>query len=95
MAIAANIARRSGSACYYARIGIPQDVQCFYIGTKGRVQIELWKSLVTSDAREVRSRAAPIIAQWHAEFEEKRQRRTPSDADFQQATWDHYQSVWM
>lgn len=91
MALQSNITRRAGSARYYARLGIPQDVQRFYLGKNGKPKLELWKSLRTADAREAKSRAAPILAAWHAGFEEHRKRRALSPTDVQAAVWDHYQ----
>jgi hypothetical protein len=66
MALATNIVRRSGSARYYARITVPLDLQ------RAVNKRELWESLRTSDPREARERAAPILARWHSEFGELR-----------------------
>lgn len=85
MSLATNIARRAGSASYYARLGVPLDLRPI-VGRK-----ELWKSLDTKDAREARARAAPIIAGWHAEFADLRRRREATEADIEAATWKHYQ----
>lgn len=86
MALATNVVRRSGSARYYARLTVPLDLQRFLD------KRELWQSLRTSDPREARERAAPILAQWQAEFAELRRRREPTVTDFESAVWDHYRS---
>lgn len=86
MALATNVVRRSGSARYYARLSVPLDLQRFLD------KRELWQSLRTSDPREARERAAPILAQWQAEFSELRRRREPTEVDLQSAVWDHYRS---
>jgi integrase len=94
MALRSNIVRRfAGSKRYYARIGVPKDVQRHYRGSvPGRFKTELWRSLGTADPLEARTRAAPIIAAWHAEFADWRRRREPLDADLETIVWDHYQS---
>lgn len=88
MCLASNIARRAGSASYYARLGIPRDLQPI-LGRR-----ELWKSLNTKDAREARARVTSVLAGWHAEFDALRRRLAalePTEADLGSATWDHYQ----
>lgn len=92
MALASNIARRSGSASYYARLGVPKDLQPLYPRTNtGGPTKELWQSLGTKDAREARGRVAAVLATWHAEFADMRRRREATEADLQATTWDHYQ----
>ncbi|WP_018044902.1 site-specific integrase [Methylobacterium sp. 88A] len=86
MCLASNIARRSGSAAYYARLGVPKDLQTI-LGKR-----ELWESLRTKDAREARGRVAAVLARWHAEFADLRRRREATEADLQAVTWGHYQS---
>src|SRR4051794_40773692 len=85
MAISTNIAKRAGSAVYYARLGVPPDLQPFM---KKR---ELWKSLGTRDAREAREKVLPVLMQWRGEFAELRKRREPSPADLQEAVWSRYE----
>ncbi|MFL5229673.1 MAG: DUF6538 domain-containing protein, partial [Microvirga sp.] len=85
MAIASNVARRSGSANYYARLGVPIDLQKLYGGKR-----ELWRSLATKDGKEARVRVLAILSEWHAEFAEKRRLREPTEADLEAATWQHY-----
>lgn len=88
MCLASNIARRAGSAAYYARLGVPKDLQPV-LGRK-----ELWESLRTKDAREAKARAREVLARWEAEFAElRRQRnaRAATEDDLRTATWDHYQ----
>ena len=60
MCLATNIARRAGSASYYARLSVPKDLQAI-VGKK-----EVWKSLGTKDARQARALVAPVLAKWHA-----------------------------
>lgn len=92
MSAASNLARRSGSASYYARLGVPLDVQPLLPRTRsGGLQKELWKSLDTKDAREARARLPTILARWHAEFADLRRRREATEADIEAATWEHYQ----
>ena len=86
MAISTNIARRPGSTVYYARLGIPPDLQPII---KKR---ELWKSLRTRDPREAREKVLPILMQWRAEFAELRKRRAPTPSDLQAAVWKHYET---
>ncbi|SFU53257.1 Site-specific recombinase XerD [Methylobacterium sp. 174MFSha1.1] len=85
MCLATNIARRAGSASYYARLAVPKDLQAIL---KKR---ELWKSLDTKDPREARARVAPVLAKWHADFVDLRRRREAKPEDVQAATWQHYQ----
>ncbi|MER2263895.1 site-specific integrase [Methylobacterium oxalidis] len=87
MCLASNIARRAGSASYYARLGVPKDLQPI-LGRR-----ELWKSLGTKDAREAKARVATVLAQWHDEFAELRRRRDARPAtadDIQAEVWAHY-----
>lgn len=84
MCLASNIARRLGSASYYARLAVPKDLQPV-LGKR-----ELWESLRTKDAREARARVASVLARWHAEFADLRRRRDASEDDLKAATWDHY-----
>ncbi|WP_288583021.1 site-specific integrase [uncultured Methylobacterium sp.] len=84
MCLATNIARRAGSASYYARLAVPKDLQPIL---KKR---ELWKSLDTKDPREARARVAPVLAKWHAEFADLRRRREATPDGLQAAIWEHY-----
>jgi integrase len=86
MCLATNIARRAGSASYYARLSVPKDLQAI-VGKK-----EVWKSLGTKDARQARALVAPVLAKWHAEFEELRRRRQATPDDVRAATWEHYKA---
>lgn len=85
MCLATNIARRAGSASYYARLAVPKDLQPVL---KKR---ELWKSLDTKDPREARARVAPVLAKWHAEFAELRRRHEATPETVQAVVWEHYQ----
>ena len=86
LCLASNIARRAGSANYYARLGVPKDLQAV-VGKK-----ELWESLRTKDAREAKARVHAVLNRWHAEFDALRRRRAVSEMDLQVATWAHYKS---
>jgi len=86
MALASNIARRPGSTVYYARLGVPPDLQAIM------KKKELWKSLGTREPREAREKVLPILMQWRADFAELRKRREPTPDDLQGAVWAHYES---
>jgi integrase len=83
MALASNIARRPGSAVYYARLGVPPDLQGIM------KKKELWKSLGTREPREAREKVLPVLIQWRGEFAELRKRREPTPDDLQSAVWSH------
>lgn len=87
MCLATNIARRAGSASYYARLAVPKELR-EVMGKR-----ELWQSLGTKDAREAKARVAAVLARWHDEFAELRRRRDARSAtedDLKAATWEHY-----
>lgn len=85
MSIATNIQKRPGRTSYYVRVGVPLKLQPML------KRKEIWKSLGTSDRRQARDRAAPVIASFRAQFAELEQRREPSHADLQAAVWSHYE----
>ncbi len=85
MAISTNIAKRPGSTVFYARLGIPPDLQPVM------QKRELWKSLRTRDPREARERVLPVLMRWRAEFADLRKRRMPTAGDLQKAVWSHYE----
>jgi hypothetical protein len=87
MALASNIARRPGSAVYYARLGVPPDLQAIM------KKKELWKSLGTREPREARDKVLPVLMQWRGEFAELRKRREPTPDDLQSAVWSHYEGA--
>ena len=89
MAISTNVVRRQGSRNYYVRVAVPRDLQQ-RMGTPGKPKKELWKSLQTSDAREAKRLARPIMDQWEREFEERRQVRQLSEGELQHAIWRRY-----
>jgi hypothetical protein len=86
MSLGSNIARRSGSARYYARLGVPPDLQSVVM------KKEYWKSLGTSDPKLAREKVLPVLIRWRAEFAELRRRRDPTAADFQSAAWNLYEA---
>src|SRR5690349_12960879 len=85
MSLASNIARRSGSARYYARLAVPIDLRAIL------KKNELWKSLGTSDPKVAREKVLPVLMQWRAEFADLRKRRVPTEADLQGAVWNEYE----
>ncbi|QDM27555.1 site-specific integrase [Tardiphaga sp. vice304] len=86
MSLGSNIARRSGSARYYARLGVPPDLQSVVM------KKEYWKSLGTSDPKLAREKVLPVLIRWRAEFAELRRRREPTAADLQLAAWNLYEA---
>lgn len=86
MSIATNIQKRPGRTSYYVRVGVPLKLQPVL------KRKEIWQSLKTTDPRQARDRAAPIIASYRAQFADLEQRREPSPADLQAAVWSHYET---
>ncbi|WP_439374953.1 DUF6538 domain-containing protein [Bradyrhizobium sp. DASA03120] len=86
MSIATNIQKRPGRTSYYVRVGVPLKLQPVL------KRKEIWQSLKTSDPRQARDRAAPVIASFRARFADLEQRREPSPSDFQTAVWSHYET---
>jgi integrase len=76
------IIRRGAS--YYARVRVPLDL----IETLGRQ--ELVKALGTKDEHEAKRRMWPVVDAWFREFDDLRARRTLTDEDKAEATWQHY-----
>ena len=87
-----NVVRRPGSSKFYARLSIPKDLQ-IRMGTPGKPKREHWKSLDTSDPREAKRRARPILEAWEQEFDELRRPRTLSESELQDAVWKRYQDL--
>ena len=85
MGIATNVCRRKGSSKYYVRTAIPLDLSDAFRGRK-----ELWRSLRTSDGKEAKRLARPILDEWDREFARIRNRRTMSEHDVQEAVWQRY-----
>lgn len=92
MAISTNVVRRLGSRNYYARVAVPRDLQQ-RMGTPGKPKKELWKSLGTSDAREAKRLARPVLDQWEREFDERRQVRQLTEGELQNAIWRRYVEI--
>ncbi|WFU69428.1 site-specific integrase [Bradyrhizobium sp. CB2312] len=86
MSIATNIQKRPGRTSYYVRVGVPLKLQPVL------KRKEIWQSLKTTDPRQARDRAAPVIASFRAQFADLEQRREPSPADLQAAVWSHYET---
>jgi hypothetical protein len=86
MCLQTNIARRAGSARYYARLGVPLDLQA------ALQKKELWRSLRTSDPKEARARVLPVLQEWRDLFADLRRRHEPTADDLQSAVWDHYEA---
>lgn len=60
------------------------------MGAPGKPKRELWKSLNTSDAREAKRLARPVMDEWERKFDEMRQARTLTEAELQNAIWRRY-----
>lgn len=86
MSIATNIQKRPGRTSYYVRVGVPLKLQPVL------KRKEIWQSLKTTDPRQARDRAAPVIASYRAQFADLEQRREPSPADLQAAVWSQYET---
>lgn len=84
MTLSTNVARRQGSRRYYARLAVPKDLQ-----NRMRKR-ELWKSLGTTDPKEAKRLARPILDQWEREFAEVRKPRILTEAELQDAVWSRY-----
>ncbi|QDM16755.1 site-specific integrase [Tardiphaga sp. vice352] len=89
MALATNISRRVGSRNYYARVAVPKELQN-RMGTLGKPKREIWKSLNTSDPREAKRLARPIVDSLERQFEEMRLPRTLTETELQDAVWKRY-----
>lgn len=72
------------NSVYYARLKVPVELQ-HLMGTK-----ELFRSLNTKDRRTANVRKLPVLSLWHQKFDDLRRRRDMTEADFANATWDHY-----
>jgi hypothetical protein len=88
MSLATNISRRVGSRNYYARVAVPKELQN-RMGTLGKPKREIWKSLNTSDPREAKRLARPVVEAWERQFEELRLPHL-SEAELQDAVWQRY-----
>lgn len=75
---------RTRGHTYYARLKVPAELQ-HLMGTK-----ELSRSLNTKDRRTANVRKLSVLSEWHQKFDELRRRRDMTEADFANATWDHY-----
>jgi len=84
MSLSTNVVRRQGSHRYYARIAVPKDFQ------KRLRKRELWKSLGTTDPKEAKRLARPILDQWEREFADIRKPRILTDVELQDAVWSRY-----
>ncbi|MDH2384818.1 site-specific integrase [Bradyrhizobium sp. CER78] len=93
MSLSTNVVRRPGSAMYYARIGIPPDLQRFYPSKGGKQahRRELWRSLGTRDPKAARDLVLPVLSEWRREFAALRARRAPGATDIQAGAWAHYE----
>ncbi|NEU14587.1 tyrosine-type recombinase/integrase [Methylobacterium sp. BTF04] len=88
MCLATNIARRNGSAVYYARLAVPKELQAIF-GAKER-----WESLRTKDAREAKVRVLEVLQRWSDEFATLRRKLAstePAADEIEAVTWGHYQ----
>lgn len=97
MGIASGVFRRAGTAVYSVRRVVPKDLIAAYGGKR-----QLWKSLRTTDPREAKRLAPPILAEWDREFDEVRKGRPLADVrrsaalddgDVQNAIWRRYVEI--
>lgn len=82
MTTGSNLKRRGST--YYARQVVPLELQ-HLMGTR-----ELVRTLNTKDRRTANVRKLSVLAEWQTSFEQLRRRRDIAEADFANATWDHY-----
>jgi len=82
MKTGSNLKRRG--ATYYARQIVPVELQQL-MGKR-----ELIRSLNTTDARTASARKLSVLSEWQHQFADLRRRRELTEADFAQATWNHY-----
>lgn len=92
MSLPSYVTKRNGSKNFYARMAVPRDLQA-RMGPPGKPRKDLWKSLGTSDAREARRLAGPILNEWSRLFEGMRQNRELSEAELQAAIWRRYMQI--
>lgn len=71
---------------YYARLKVPVELK--HLMATG----ELFRSLETKDRRTANVRKLSVLAEWYSKFDDLRRRRDMIEADFANATWDHYAS---
>lgn len=69
---------------YYARQVVPVDLSQHFPSR------ELVRSLNTKDRRTANARKLAVLSEWQDTFADLRTRREISEADFAQATWEHY-----
>ncbi|MET3925978.1 site-specific integrase [Devosia sp. 2618] len=69
---------------YYVRLKVPLELK-HLMGT-----VELSRSLETKDRRTANVRKLSVLSEWHQKFDELRRRRDITEADFANATWEHY-----
>lgn len=72
------------NSVYYVRLKVPVELR--HLMDTG----ELSRSLNTKDRRTANVRKLTVLSEWHARFEDLRRRRDMTEADFANATWDHY-----
>src|SRR3569623_816321 len=89
MAFATNIQKRKGSANYYARMAVPNDLQQ-RMGTPDKPRKEVWKSLGPSAPKEAKRLARPGLEAWERRFDELRQVKELSEGELQDAIWRRY-----
>ena len=80
-----HIVKRNGSANWYLRVRIPEDLINAYGGKK-----EIWKSLRTADRREAERRGAGLRVQVLDEFMALREKRNLSDDSLMRFARDFY-----
>lgn len=85
MARVSHLLRRG--AAYSARIRVPLDL-VEIVGKR-----ELVRALGTNDEAEAKRKLWPVLAEWNRLFDDLRTRRALVPADFDHATWDHYNAT--
>ncbi|WP_108460239.1 site-specific integrase [Devosia naphthalenivorans] len=72
------------NSVYYVRLKVPVELR-HLMSTS-----ELSRSLNTKDRRTANVRKLSVLSEWHTKFDDLRRRRDMSEADFANATWEHY-----
>jgi len=68
---------------------VPKDLQA-RLGKPGKPRLQIWKSLGTTDAREAKRLAGLFREEWERKFDDMRQAKALTEAEFQNAVWRRY-----
>lgn len=77
--------RRPGSANFYIRVYVPSDLKAHYPASG-----QIWRSLGTPSPAQAKRLAPAALKAIYDEFDAKRQKRQPTDADLQDIAWARY-----